>query len=60
MWRYNAGLLACASLHNHVMREMPTDPLEETLGEDIVGEDLDGDIVTFVETCNTWTSWGAN
>lgn len=51
---------ACALLHNHIKREMLIDPLEETIGEDIVEEDLDGERITFVETSDVWTTWRAN
>ena len=51
-------ILACCLLHNHCRNEMPIDPLEELLVEEI--DDIEADPITTVESSPQWSQWRDN
>ncbi|KAI7992183.1 Protein ALP1-like [Camellia lanceoleosa] len=54
----NRIITACCLLHNLIRREMPVDPIEERLNNDIEDQpQLGDDFVDTVETSNEWTGW---
>ncbi|XP_028101705.1 protein ALP1-like [Camellia sinensis] len=54
----NHIITACCLLHNLIRREMPVDPIEERLNNDIEDRpQLGDDFVDTVETSNEWTGW---
>lgn len=51
-------ILACCLLHNQVRNEMPIDPLEALLVQNV--EQIEADPITIVESSPQWSNWRDN
>ena len=53
-------IFAYTLLHNHIRKKMTLDSMEDELSEIFVDFDAleDVEIIQYIETSNTWTTWG--
>ncbi|KAK9280391.1 hypothetical protein L1049_014080 [Liquidambar formosana] len=56
MQTHNRIIVTCVLLHNHIMREMPTDPFRELPFTENYSQ-LAGDLIEYVDASDRWQTW---